>query len=164
MNNFIDEGMTHVSVTPSPCKTRQSCPVVLPHTNNNASAEAASHLQNCPSIVAFTFFPHKFGRTAQIANMRGCTIFSGSSHPKLVDSICERLGQKPSNVELKKFSNGETSVEISSFHHPQLDDMSMFILTHEQKRRSATKMCSWCRVGAHSTFLAVYACASRIAS
>jgi ribose-phosphate pyrophosphokinase len=46
--------------------------------------------------------------------MRGCTVFSGSSHPRLVDNICERLGQKPSNVALKKFSNGETSVEISS--------------------------------------------------
>ena len=45
--------------------------------------------------------------------MRGCTIFSGSSHPRLVEAICDRLGQKPSNVDLKKFSNGETSVEIS---------------------------------------------------
>ena len=45
--------------------------------------------------------------------MRGCAVFSGSSHPKLVETICERLGQKPANVSLKKFSNGETSVEIS---------------------------------------------------
>lgn len=45
--------------------------------------------------------------------MRGCCIFSGSSHPSLVQHICDRLGQNPSKVELKKFSNGETSVEIS---------------------------------------------------
>ena len=49
--------------------------------------------------------------------MRGCTVFSGSSHPKLVETICERLGQKPANVALKKFSNGETSVEISQYQH-----------------------------------------------
>lgn len=46
--------------------------------------------------------------------MRQTCIFSGSSHPKLVDTICERLGQKPANVELKKFANGETSVEMST--------------------------------------------------
>ena len=46
--------------------------------------------------------------------MRGCCIFSGSSHPQLVQHICDRLGQNPAKVELKKFSNGETSVEIST--------------------------------------------------
>lgn len=45
--------------------------------------------------------------------MRSCCVFSGLSHPLLVESICERLGQKPAKVESKKFSNGETSVEIS---------------------------------------------------
>jgi len=45
--------------------------------------------------------------------MRGACIFSGTSHPILVDAICERLGSKPANVDLKKFANGETSVEIS---------------------------------------------------
>lgn len=49
--------------------------------------------------------------------MRQTCIFSGSSHPHLVEAICERLGQKPSQVELKKFSNGETSVEISTLLH-----------------------------------------------
>lgn len=45
--------------------------------------------------------------------MRQTCIFSGSSHPVLVEGICERLGQKPAKVDLRKFSNGETSVEIS---------------------------------------------------
>ena len=45
--------------------------------------------------------------------MRGICIFGGSSHPHLVEAICERLGQKPAKVHLSKFSNGETSVEIS---------------------------------------------------
>lgn len=45
--------------------------------------------------------------------MRQTCIFSGSSHPLLVDSICERLGLNRSEVELRKFANGETSVEIS---------------------------------------------------
>jgi len=47
------------------------------------------------------------------ANMRQTCVFSGSSHPLLVESICERLGQQPAKVDLRKFSNGETSVEIS---------------------------------------------------
>ena len=46
--------------------------------------------------------------------MRQTCIFSGSSHPQLVEAICARLGSQPSKVELKKFSNGETSVEIST--------------------------------------------------
>ena len=45
--------------------------------------------------------------------MRQTCIFSGSSHPLLVESISERLGQKTSDVALRKFANGETSVEIS---------------------------------------------------
>lgn len=45
--------------------------------------------------------------------MRQTCIFSGSSHPKLVEAICDRLGAKPAKVDLKKFANGETSVEIS---------------------------------------------------
>lgn len=47
-------------------------------------------------------------------NMRGACVFSGSSHPSLVEAICERLGTKPAKVQLKKFANGETSVEIST--------------------------------------------------
>ncbi|GAM88524.1 hypothetical protein ANO11243_065570 [Dothideomycetidae sp. 11243] len=46
--------------------------------------------------------------------MRQTCIFSGSSHPQLVDAICERLGKQVDKVELRKFSNGETSVEIST--------------------------------------------------
>lgn len=44
--------------------------------------------------------------------MRHAQIFSGSSHPSLVEGICDRLGQKLGKAELKKFSNGETSVQI----------------------------------------------------
>lgn len=44
--------------------------------------------------------------------MRQTQIFSGSSHPQLVNNICERLGLQPANAELRKFSNGETSVQI----------------------------------------------------
>lgn len=44
--------------------------------------------------------------------MRGVKIFSGTSHPLLAEAICERLGTVPAKCELKKFSNGETSVSI----------------------------------------------------
>ena len=46
--------------------------------------------------------------------MRKAKIFSGSSHPILTEAICDRLGTQPANCELTKFSNGETSVSIST--------------------------------------------------
>ena len=46
--------------------------------------------------------------------MRRSVIFAGSSHPLLTESICDRLGLSPASVVLRKFSNGETSVEIKS--------------------------------------------------
>lgn len=56
--------------------------------------------------------------------MRGAKIFAGSSHPLLVDTICERLGSSPADVELKKFSNGETSVSIGT----SIRDQDVFIV------------------------------------
>ncbi|KAK2745666.1 hypothetical protein FQN57_003562 [Myotisia sp. PD_48] len=44
--------------------------------------------------------------------MRGVQIFSGTSHPSLTEAVCERLGTVPATCELRKFSNGETSVNI----------------------------------------------------
>lgn len=58
-----------------------------------------------------------FGEFDISVNMRQTCIFSGSSHLKLVDAICERLGKQPDKVQLRKFSNGETSVEISQSTH-----------------------------------------------
>ncbi|KIW08560.1 uncharacterized protein PV09_00525 [Verruconis gallopava] len=46
--------------------------------------------------------------------MRQALVFSGSSHPLLVESICDRLGLSPGQVDLGKFSNGETSVAIKT--------------------------------------------------
>lgn len=45
--------------------------------------------------------------------MRGVQIFSGTSHPALAGAICERLGTSPAKCELRKFANGETSVNIN---------------------------------------------------
>lgn len=44
--------------------------------------------------------------------MRGVHIFSGTSHPALAETICERLGTVPAKADLGKFANGETSVNI----------------------------------------------------
>lgn len=44
--------------------------------------------------------------------MRGALVFAGSSHPKLVEGICDRLGMKQGQATLGKFKNGETSVTI----------------------------------------------------
>jgi ribose-phosphate pyrophosphokinase len=46
--------------------------------------------------------------------MRGVQIFSGNSHPRLADTICERLGTVPAKANLGKFANGETSVNIGT--------------------------------------------------
>lgn len=60
--------------------------------------------------------------------MRGALIFSGSSHPKLVEGICDRLGMKAGSATLGKFKNGETSVAIRTFtgsYVPHTSDCSV---------------------------------------
>lgn len=44
--------------------------------------------------------------------MRKCKVFVGNSHPELGNMVCERLGIQPAPCVLKKFANGETSVQI----------------------------------------------------
>lgn len=44
--------------------------------------------------------------------MRKCKVFVGTSHPELGKLVCDRLGVEPAPCTLKKFSNGETSVQI----------------------------------------------------
>ncbi|VVT51068.1 uncharacterized protein SAPINGB_P002973 [Magnusiomyces paraingens] len=44
--------------------------------------------------------------------MRKSHVFVGSSHPELGQLICDRLGVEPGKCTLRKFSNGETSIEI----------------------------------------------------
>lgn len=46
--------------------------------------------------------------------MRGVKVFSGRSHPALVESICERLGSSPAKCDLGNFANGEISVQIGT--------------------------------------------------
>ena len=56
--------------------------------------------------------------------MRRVKIFSGSSHPILVEAICERLGTSPAKATLGKFSNGETSVSMDT----SIRDQDVFIV------------------------------------
>ncbi|KAI9669284.1 MAG: hypothetical protein M1831_000319 [Alyxoria varia] len=56
--------------------------------------------------------------------MRQTQIFSGSSHPSLVESICDRLGQRPAKADLGKFSNGETKVQLNT----SIRDQDVFIV------------------------------------
>lgn len=44
--------------------------------------------------------------------MRKCKVFVGNSHPQLGNLVCENLGIQPAQATLKKFANGETSVQI----------------------------------------------------
>ncbi|SCU77629.1 LAMI_0A01794g1_1 [Lachancea mirantina] len=46
--------------------------------------------------------------------MRKCKVFVGNSHPDLGKLVCERLGIEPAPCTLKKFANGETSVQIGA--------------------------------------------------
>ena len=41
-------------------------------------------------------------------------MFSGRSHPILVEAICERLGSSPAKCDLGNFANGEISVQIGT--------------------------------------------------
>lgn len=47
------------------------------------------------------------------ARMRGVQIFTGTSHPALAETVCERLGAVPAQADLGKFANGETRVNIN---------------------------------------------------
>ena len=44
--------------------------------------------------------------------MRDCVIMGGSSHPELVEEICNMLDVEPAPLESRIFSNGETGVNI----------------------------------------------------
>lgn len=62
------------------------------------------------------FFPHPplfiLPQSPSSTAMRNVQIFSGTSHPGLAYTICERLGTSPAKADLGKFANGETSVNI----------------------------------------------------
>jgi N-terminal domain of ribose phosphate pyrophosphokinase len=57
--------------------------------------------------------------------MRNLVILGGSSHPALTKAICYRLGVPECAVQLGKFSNGETSVQIQE----SVRDKDVFIIT-----------------------------------
>lgn len=56
--------------------------------------------------------------------MRQIKIFSGSSHPELSSLILERLGIPSAPAYLKKFKNGEMSVELET----SVRDHDVFII------------------------------------
>lgn len=85
--------------------------------------------------------------------MRKCKVFVGSSHPELGKLVCERLGVEPAPCTLKKFSNGETSVQIGvsirdedvyiiQSGSPQINDhiMELLILISACRGGSASKI------------------------
>lgn len=85
--------------------------------------------------------------------MRKCKVFVGSSHPELGKLVCERLGVEPAPCTLKKFSNGETSVQIGvsvrdedvyiiQSGSPQINDhiMELLILISACRGGSALKI------------------------
>ena len=91
-----------------------------------------------------------------IIRMRRVKIFSGSSHPYLVDAICERLGTAKAKVDLKKFSNGETSVSIET----SIRDQDVFIVQSGSKQINDSLMemlilISACKGGSAKSITAV---------
>ncbi|QRG39058.1 hypothetical protein FDK38_003480 [Candidozyma auris] len=85
--------------------------------------------------------------------MRKCKVFVGSSHPELGKLVCDRLGVSPAPCTLKKFSNGETSVQIGvsvrdedvyiiQSGSPQINDhiMELLILISACRGGSASKI------------------------
>ncbi|KAF2017993.1 phosphoribosyl pyrophosphokinase [Aaosphaeria arxii CBS 175.79] len=88
--------------------------------------------------------------------MRGAIVFSGSSHPALVDGICDRLGSRKGEASLGKFANGETSVSI----HTSIRDKDVFILqSGSEKINDAVMelliMVSACKGGSAKSITAV---------
>jgi len=86
-------------------------------------------------------------------NMRKCKVFVGNSHPELGQLVCENLGIEPAPCTLKKFANGETSVQIGvsvrdedvyviQSGSPEINDhiMEMMILISALKGGSAKKI------------------------
>lgn len=85
--------------------------------------------------------------------MRKCKVFVGNSHPELGTMVCERLGIEPAPCTLKKFANGETSVQIgvsvrdedvyviqSGSHQINDDIMELLILVSACRGGSAKKI------------------------
>ncbi len=85
--------------------------------------------------------------------MYGVKIFSGSSNPKLTESICNNLGIAPGKILLSVFSDGEIRVEIQenvrgadvfvvqSGSHPVNDHlMELLVIIDALKRASARRI------------------------
>ncbi|KAH7359776.1 phosphoribosyltransferase-like protein [Pyrenochaeta sp. MPI-SDFR-AT-0127] len=88
--------------------------------------------------------------------MRGAIVFSGSSHPKLVEGMCDRLGMKPGSATLGKFKNGETSVTI----HTSIRNKDVFIVQSGSEKINDSVMellimISACRGGSAKSVTAV---------
>lgn len=77
-----------------------------------------------PTLDSYIPFCRLCGVGSPFTAMRRVKIFSGSSHPELTESICERLGTTPGKCDLRKFSNGETSVDIGC----SIRDQDVFIV------------------------------------
>ncbi|THY00384.1 phosphoribosyl pyrophosphokinase [Aureobasidium pullulans] len=88
--------------------------------------------------------------------MRKTCVFGGRSHPVLTDGICERLGRRPDKVDLRKFANGETSVEIKT----SVRDMNVFIIQSGSQKTNddimeLLIMINACKGGSSKTVTAV---------
>ncbi|KAF2713276.1 phosphoribosyl pyrophosphokinase [Pleomassaria siparia CBS 279.74] len=88
--------------------------------------------------------------------MRGAIVFSGSSHPALVDSICDRLGTRRGQAALSKFANGETSVQIQT----SIRDKDVFIVQSGSEKINDSVMellimISACKGGSSKSITAV---------
>ena len=68
--------------------------------------------------------------------MRRVKIFAGSSHPRLTEAICERLGTVPAKADLGKFANGETKVGIET----SVRDQDVFIVQSGSTRMNDSIM------------------------
>ncbi|KAF2786040.1 phosphoribosyl pyrophosphokinase, partial [Melanomma pulvis-pyrius CBS 109.77] len=83
-------------------------------------------------------------------------VFSGSSHPALVDGICDRLGMRRGSAALSKFANGETSVQIQT----SIRDKDVFIVQSGSEKINDSVMellimISACKGGSSKSITAV---------
>lgn len=97
---------------PSPC-----CSCYIPQTHDNDPFIRLFSLQRSPRVDLNSTKRLPLCRTnlhRPNLEMRGVKVFSGRSHPALVEAICERLGSSPAKCDLGNFANGEISVQIGT--------------------------------------------------
>lgn len=139
---------------PAAVISKVTTPKQISTSNLNSNQEFHSN-QEDSQLTIDLISNNSTNRVSKYSNskMRKCKVFVGSSHTELGNLVCDRLGVEPAPCTLKKFSNGETSVQIGvsirdedvyiiQSGSPQINDhiMELLILISACRGGSASKI------------------------